>query len=335
MKWYWQIVVGCLGLGLVGLAGGYVYLFAMPGSSFEGALPPVTEDQRGTADRLAGHVNRLAGDIGPRHMERPAAYREARKYLVDRLESFGYVPRLQTYEVLGLEVHNIVAEREGSTRPDEIVVVGAHYDSENGTPGADDNASGVAGALELARRFAGREPERTVRFVLFANEEAPYAGTRAMGSMRAARQAREAGEAIVVMYSLEMLGYYTDEPGTQGYPAGLDWLYPSTGDFIAFVGNLSSRSQVRRSVGAFRRAVDFPSQGIASPEAIRGVRFSDHASYWRYDYPGVMVTDTAFFRNDHYHRPSDKPSTLDYTRMARVVDGLEAVVERQASVGSP
>jgi Zn-dependent M28 family amino/carboxypeptidase len=220
----------------------------------------------------------------------------------------------------------VIAERSGNSAPDEVVVVGAHYDSAPSTPGADDNASGVAGALELARRFAKRDTDRTIRFVLFANEEPPWFRSDSMGSRIHARQAAERGDDIVIMFALEMLGYYADESGSQNYPPGLEYFYPDTGDFIAFVTSTGYRSQLRRTVSTWRKNVPFPSEGLSAPRQVQGVDFSDHAEFWAADYPALMVTDTAFMRNPHYHQPSDTPDTLDYDRFARVVDGLEPVV---------
>jgi Zn-dependent M28 family amino/carboxypeptidase len=204
-------------------------------------------------------------------------------------------------------------------------VVGAHYDTVPGSPGADDNASGVAVLIELARL---RLP---ARFVAFANEEMPYFESGEMGSHAYAARARAAGEKISAMLSLEMLGCYRDEPGSQHYPPPLGWFYPDRGDFIGFVGDLGTRALVRRAIGAFRRHARFPAQGVAAPSVIPGVTWSDHGSFRRQGYPAIMVTDTAFNRYPHYHLPSDTPEKLDYLRMARVTLGLAAVIEELAN----
>lgn len=326
------VVVGVVVLFL-GVA--YWYMFSMPGASHRGKLPPLSDAQVSAADRLRGHVEKLAGEIGVRNIDHPEAYRRAADYLIEQLESWGYSPKRRSFEVDGVETANIVVEKPGGKESAEIVVVGAHYDSVSSSPGADDNASGVASALELARRFRDVETRRTLRIVFFANEEAPYFGGPEMGSWRYARDARESGARIVSMFSLEMLGYYSTEVGSQKYPAGLSWIYPERGHFVAFVGNLWNRGLVASSISEFRRNGSFPSYGIAAPQFVPGISLSDHSAFWVHDFPAVMVTDTAFFRNDHYHRRSDTPETLDYERMARVVDGLEAVVAGQAKlVGS-
>lgn len=207
-----------------------------------------------------------------------------------------------------------------------MVVVGAHYDTCYDTPGADDNATGVAALLELARALREVELRRTLRLVAFVAEEPPHFGTDDMGSRRYAALCRERGDRVVAMLCLETLGYYSSAPGSQRYPAPLDLLYPDTGDFVAFVGNLRSRGLVRRAIGAFREAAVAPSEGIAAPALLPGIAWSDHWSFWREGFPAVMVTDTAPFRNPNYHGGADLPGSLDLERLALVVLGLERVL---------
>lgn len=214
---------------------------------------------------------------------------------------------------------NVVCEIAGAT--DRIIVIGAHYDSVDGSPGADDNASGVAALIELAKRLRQAKPRRTIRFVAFINEEPPHFTTEQMGSLQYALAHR--GEPIEAMLSLEMLGYYGAE---QYYPPLLSAIYPKRGDFIAFVGNLASGGLVRRCVKTFRKHATVPSEAGVLSELIPQVGWSDQWSFWRIGVPALMVTDTALFRNPHYHGESDLPHTLDYDAMIRVVDGLEAVV---------
>jgi Zn-dependent M28 family amino/carboxypeptidase len=207
-----------------------------------------------------------------------------------------------------------------------MLIVGAHYDSVPGCPGANDNASGVAGLLEIARLLAVHKPARTVRFVAFVNEEPPFFRSDDMGSRVYARRCAERGEQIVGALVLETIGCYTDAPRSQHYPFPFNLFYPSTGDFIAFVGNVSSRDLVRRCVGSFRSHAAFPSEGGGVPGWITGVGWSDHWSFWREGYPALMVTDTAPFRYPHYHTPEDTLDKIDFERMARVVEGLSHVV---------
>jgi len=242
----------------------------------------------------------------------------------------GYAPADQPYEAGASPVKSVEAELRGGTRAAEIVVVGAHYDTVS-TPGADDNASGVAGVLELARLLAGRSLPRTVRFVAFVNEEPPFFWRDTMGSRVYARRCRERGENIVGMLSLEALGCFSDAEGSQKYPPPFSAFYPSRGNFISFVGNLSSRGLVRRCLDSFRRHARFPSEGLAAPGQIQGIGWSDHWSFWQEGWPAVMVTDTATFRNLNYHTDGDTPEKLDYDRMARVVAGLAKVVGELAT----
>lgn len=308
-------------------------MIRMPGESFRGELPAQTEAQRELARRLRRDVEALAGRIGPRNLEAPGSLEAAAGYIEASLRESGYDVRRQAFSAYGRTCHNLEAALPGAAAPEEIVVLGAHYDSVEGSPGADDNASGVAAGLALARAFARREapPRRTVRFVFFANEEPPHFMDATMGSRFYARRARERGENIAAMVSLESLGYYDARPGSQAYPvAPLRWLYPSTADFIAFVSDLRSRGLLRRALGAFRSAAAFPSEGAALPAFIPGVALSDHWSFWEEGYPAIMVTDTVPFRSPYYHRASDTPGTLDYDRMARVVEGLQAVAAELA-----
>jgi Zn-dependent M28 family amino/carboxypeptidase len=205
------------------------------------------------------------------------------------------------------------------------LVIGAHYDTVPGSPGADDNASGVAVLIELARM------QLPARFVAFTNEEMPYFQSGEMGSHAWATRAKANGEKVKAMISLEMLGYYREERGSQQYPPPLSWFYPDRADFIAFVGDLGARSLVRPAIGAFRASTRFPSEGVAAPAAIPGVTWSDHWSFREQGFPAIMVTDTAFYRYPHYHLPSDTPEKLDYLRMARVTLGLAAVVKELAN----
>ena len=197
-------------------------------------------------------------------------------------------------------------------------------------PGANDNASGVAATLALARRLAGQRFQRTLRFVLFANEENPYFHTELMGSLRHAAGCRARGENVVAMLSLESMGYYSDAAGSQRYPWPVGWFYPDRGEFIAFVANLASRSLVRQAIESFRDTRMLASEGAALPSGTPGVGWSDHWSFWQHDYPAIMVTDTAVFRDPNYHRASDHPKNLDYVRLARVTLGLERVLSELA-----
>jgi Zn-dependent M28 family amino/carboxypeptidase len=287
----------------------------MPGRSHRGPLPPATAEQTRLAEELRKDVQALAGAIGER--SRMQAQAASRQWIELALRAAGSATCSTD------AARNVTAEIPGASQAGEIVIVGAHYDSVAGSPGANDNASGVAAMLALARRFAGTKPGRTLRFVAFADEEPPCFQTEQMGSLQYAMSCKAKGENIVAMLCLETLGFYRDEKGSQSYPIPLlRFLYPSRGDFVAIVGNVSSRALVRRVVGSFREHAAFPSEGGALPGWIPGVGWSDQWSFWQQGYPAVMVTDTAPFRYPHYHRASDTPDKLDYERLARVVDGL-------------
>ena len=282
------------------------------------------------ATRLRRHVERLAGEIGERHVLRAAALQAAERYVGETLRALGYDVARQSYEAQGVDCANLEVTIAGSDRAAEIVLAGAHYDTVPGSPGADDNASGVAAILELARLLREAKPARTIRLVAFVNEEPPFFFWGEMGSRVYARAARARGDDIRVMLSLEMLGCYSDEKGSQGYPPLLGRFYPAQGDYIAFVSNLRSRRTLRNAFDAFRAASDFPAEKLAAPALVPGIGWSDQLSFWREGYPAAMVTDTAFHRYRHYHQPTDTPEKLDYARMARVVEGLAGTLQALA-----
>jgi Zn-dependent M28 family amino/carboxypeptidase len=238
-------------------------------------------------------------------------------------------PRRDSYELHGQACHNIEVEIPG-TRPD-VVLIGAHYDSVFGSPGANDNGSGVAALLALARRFAGKSPQHTLRFVAFVNEEPPFFLSGEMGSFVYASRCKARGDQISTMISLETIGYFSDAPHSQTYPApGLGMFYPKVGNFIGFVGDVRSRALLRRMIALFRKHAKIPSEGAALPAFIPGVSWSDQWSFWRHGYPGIMITDTAPFRYPHYHSSTDTPDKLDYDRFTLVVSGMEQVIEELA-----
>jgi hypothetical protein len=300
------------------------YMIALPGHSFQGPPAPLTAAGQALAERLRGHVVAIASV--EHNTGEPQALAQASSYLEAQLRAMGYAVGVQSYDSGDGEVRNLEVEIKGTATPDQIVVVGAHYDSAYSAPGANDNGSGTAMVLELARAFQGSRPRKTVRFVLFANEEPPYFGAGSMGSMVYARRSRERGDNIIGMLSLETVGYYDDAAGSQKYPNIFKPFFPDTGNFIAFIGDLKSRDLLHRSIGHFRAAQQFPSEGIATFPWIKGINWSDHSAFWAHDYRALMITDTAIFRYPHYHTRQDTPDKLDYTRMARLLGGIYAVV---------
>lgn len=326
------------------IASGALVLFAcwavmirMPRKSHRGPPPPLNTEEQEAAARLEHDVRVLALDIGERNVQRRyLQLSEAAGFIEKSLEDMGYDVKRQVFDGGGREVRNIWAEIEGRSCGDEIIIVGSHYDTVPKSPGANDNASAVAANLELARAFIEKTLERTLRFVFFPNEEEPYFMTKAMGSLQYARLCRSRNEKVKGMFSLETMGCYLDGPGTQRYPPPLGRLYPDCGSFVTFVGNLRSRAWVHAVIDSFRRHVPFPSEGIAASEMIRDIRRSDHYPFWRQGYPALMVTDTANFRYDHYHLPTDTPEKLNYEALSRVVCGLKCVlrdlVQRRDSI---
>lgn len=313
-------------LTLVVMGSLFNFSIRMPGNSFSGPLPLLTPAERRSAELLSGHVHVLALDIGPRNIWTPSSMPATVDYLEKVLSNMGYVVRRQEFSAGITTSVNLEVEIAGRIRPTEIVVVGAHYDTVMDCPGANDNGSGVAALLELSRLLRNSNPDRTIRLVAFANEEPPLFTSDSMGSSHYARLARERNEAVVAMLSLETIGYFSDKPGSQQYPFPFSLFYPDTANFIAFVGNISSRSLVHQSIAAFRNNGRFPSEGLAAPAFVTGVGWSDHRSFWQQGYPAIMVTDTAFYRYAAYHTAADTPEKLDYVRMARVVGGLAPTI---------
>jgi Zn-dependent M28 family amino/carboxypeptidase len=284
------------------------------------ATPPVAVDE--TA--LRTHVAMLSHSFHPRSYLHPANLDRAADYIAERFRAVGARTDEQRYVVEGRTFRNLIARFGPDDGP--LLVIGAHYDSWDDTPGADDNASGVAGLLEIARLLAARPPPRAVELVAYTLEEPPFFRSDHMGSMRHARALREQGHEVRLMLSLEMIGYFDDAPGSQRYPmSGLGLLYPEAGDFIALVGPYRDFGLMRRVKALFKGASTVPTVSINAPAFVQGVDFSDHASYWRHGFPAIMVTDTAFLRNPNYHGPGDTADTLDYARMAQVVRAACAV----------
>jgi hypothetical protein len=286
--------------------------------------------------QLEAHVRALASDIGPRVIGHGDSMQRAERYIAGAFASAGWTVERQPYPVPGGEAVNLVVERKGRSRSDTFVVIGAHYDTVAGSPGADDNASGVAALLVLARAFAGSAPERTLRFVAFANEEPPWFQTDQMGSRVYARGCKKRGEFVVAMLSLESLGFYSKVEVSQSYPSASTAAGRATrGNYLAFVSNPTSKNLLARIGAAFSATKTLESDSAALPDSVDGVGWSDHWSFWEEGYPAVMATDTAPFRNPHYHRPSDTPETLDYESFALAVRGLHAVVAELAGIEQP
>lgn len=331
---WWRPVAIALGLTLLATAAFYFVCVSMPGSTYAGATPALDAAQLETKARLRADLQELAGAIGERHDGLPKAYRRALEMIEQRLRAAGWEPVREPFDGGSAEPsNNVVAEMRGDDPT--WVVIGAHYDTARGSPGANDNGTGVVALLELARRLRSTPESRSLRIVFFANEEPPHFEKSTMGSRAHAKAAARRGETIAAMLSLETMGFFSDEDESQKYPAAFELFYPSRGNFLGFIGNLDSRSLVRKSVGTFREHAKLPAEGAALFESIPGVGWSDHASFWAEGVPAVMVTDTAIFRYPHYHRSSDTPDQVDFDRLTLAVDGLDAVVRDLLHAESP
>jgi Zn-dependent M28 family amino/carboxypeptidase len=300
---------------------GWLLIFPLVSHSAETPMPRFVDSHR-----LEAHVRMLSESLAPRDAAHPTQLDRVAAYVQEEFVRAQATVVDQPFHVGGISYRNVVARYGPETR--ECVVVGAHYDAAGPYPGADDNASGVAGLLALAFVLRTTSLPRTVELVAYTLEEPPFFGTAQMGSAIHARALRERGVTVRTMFSLEMIGYFTDGADTQQFPLpGLSWRYPSTGNFIAVVGKLGQGGLVRRVERAMAQASPLPVFSLTAPRSLPGVGLSDHANYWHVGYPAVMITDTAFYRNPHYHTRMDTADTLDYRRMAQVVEGVYAAVK--------
>jgi Zn-dependent M28 family amino/carboxypeptidase len=326
----WVLVAILLGLVLAAGIGYRMMIGLKPGTTRPVLDASARTEMQSLERRLMNHVNVLGSTIGERNLYRPRALQAAVEYIRKVWTAQGLAVSEESFEVAGQPCSNLVAELKGTDRARQIVVVGAHYDSVVGSPGTNDNGTGVALLLEMSLTLKRESLSRTVRFVAFVNEEPPYFHTEQMGSRVHARQARRRGEDIVAMLSLETLGYYADARGTQRYPPPLGFLYPSTGNFLGVVGNLPSRRLVVEFLGHFMSVSDFPVEAIAAFEGIPGIGWSDHWSFWKEGYPALMLTDTAPFRYPEYHGGRDLPDQINAREYARAAHGIIHAVRRLA-----
>ena len=321
-----SVVIGLL--GLIGFAVWFVT--STPGASHRGPLPPLDAEGSRLAGRLKKHVVGVASE--EHNVNHPEALERSARYIEAALKELGYAVSRDEFETEGVKVRNLEVSKGSGKR---VVVIGAHYDSARDAVGADDNGSGVAALIELARILKTVEAAQglEVRLVFYVNEELPWFSTDKMGSFVHAKRLAKEGKEVVAMLSLETIGWYSENFDSQRYPFPFSLFYPSKGNFVGFVANLGSRSLMHRAVGTFRKSVAFPSEGVAAPESIPGIGWSDQWAYWQFGWPALMVTDTAPFRYPHYHTLRDTPDKLSYERLARVVKGLEAVVRDLVSAG--
>jgi Zn-dependent M28 family amino/carboxypeptidase len=321
-------VVLCLVLTAAG-----VFVVVQPLARPIASRPPPADPKR-----LEAHTRHLSIDLFPRSFDQRQKLDLAAEYIEAELRGIGADVARQEVLVDGEKYRNVIARFGPETGP--LLVIGAHYDShgdetasevtsQSHTPGADDNASGIAGLLELARLLGENPPTRPVELVAYTLEEPPHFRTRHMGSAWHAHSLRTGKRKVELMVSLEMIGYFSDRPGSQRYPVpAMSRLYPDRGNFIAIVGKLSGSKSTRHAKAILSGATDLPVHSInAPPLLVQGIDFSDHLSYWREGFPAIMITDTAFLRNPNYHQSGDTYDKLDYERMAKVVQGVYALVQ--------
>lgn len=288
--------------------------------------------QAASAQRLEADVRKLSVDFAGRNHANATALEGAATYVESRLAAAGHTVHRQEFDARGRASRNLVVRLGPETS--DVIVIGAHYDVFGDLPGADDNASGVAGVLELARLLKDAKLERRVELVAYANEEPPFFRTPFMGSVIHAKSLKVAGKKVSLMLSLECIGYFSDEADSQAHPMRLlEVIYPTIGNFIALVGFYEDGAVSRRVKAVMKSATSLPVHSINAPGFVVGVDFSDHLSYASEGFVGMMVTDTAFLRNKAYHTRKDTADRLDYRRMGQVVDAVRAVVVREA--GAP
>jgi len=319
------------------VCGAVWYTTGAPGTPHRGPLPPLTAEEQALAPLLRQHIAAIASrEHNVTHYDE---LEKSARYIETTIESYGYTVNRQAFDVADLgsvvrRVRNIevaIEPREPGPAT-ETLVVGAHYDSAIGAPGANDNGSGVAAVIELARLLGdlkGKAPRR-IRLVLFVNEEMPYFRTQEMGSWQYAAALAARNERVVGMYSLETIGWFPSEPGSQRYPFPFGLMFPDRGDFLAFVGMLDSRPLLRASVGSFRSHTQFPTIGGVAPAFIPGIDFSDHWAFAQHGFPAIMLTDTAPYRYPHYHTFGDTPDKVDTEKLARIVKGVERMIREMA-----
>ena len=264
-------------------------------------------------------------NLGPRNSGNDISYRQLRhceEWIKQKWESQGYVVKKHTFSIKGKEYSNLEIEIKGRTLPSEIIIISAQYDTLPNSPGANNNGSGMAILFQLSQLLRKYTPDRTLRLLNFVNEEDPFFGTEMMGSYQYAKRCRQRGEEIRVMLSLDALGVYKDEPGSQRLPFPFSMFYPSRGNFLAFIGDFSSRKYMVETTRGFKKGSSFPIEAGVVPKWVEGAAWSDHLSFWRFGYPGIMITDTGGFRSASHTTKEDTIDKLNFEAMSRIVVGM-------------
>ena len=276
-------------------------------------------------ERLQAVVKKLSVDFHPRNFRNTANLESTAAYIHEHFEAAGGTVTTQAFEVSNTTYKNVRCHFGSSDAPK--LILGAHYDSHGDTPGADDNASGVAGLIELAYLLGKHAPEGNFELVAYPLEEPPFFASKYMGSHFHAEEIHNKSETVAGVIILEMIGYFTDEFGSQDYPSLLfKLIYPNRGNFIAVVGNMDQREFTKEVKVGMKGTNELPIESINAPAEVPGIDFSDHRNYWKFGYDAVMITDTAFYRNKAYHEANDTWDRLDYEKMGQVVQSTYSAV---------
>lgn len=328
MRTAWLLLQG-LAVVAVLIAGLLYYGLWVPGRSHAGPLPALTSAERDLADRLKAHITAIASE--PHNTQHPEALERSAEAVEAAFRETGFTPQQQVYTTDDVDVRNIWVTIEPAGEATDALVVGGHYDSVGNAPGANDNGSGTAATLELARLLRGHAPRHTrIYLVAFVNEEAPYWGTVNHGARRFAELLLSRSETVRGMLSLETLGWFNDTPGSQRYPTPFNWIYPDVGNFVAFVGMPGSRNWLHEVLAPFRQLAPLPTIGGIAPSFIPGIAWSDHKPFADLGIPALMLTDTAPFRYPHYHRATDTPDKVNVEMLARITMGLDKTLRELA-----
>lgn len=305
---------------------GWSLMVWMPGKSYQQALPTLSQSEIKLQDRLKRDLETLTVKIGSRNTDNYQNLIAAQAFLNRELTQAGYKVRSQEYTIDGKTFSNLEVEIPGSSLADQILVIGGHYDSGLTTLDPNEQATGAAAVLALAREFVGTKPLRTLRFVEFTNGESPYSQTQQMGSLVYAQAAKQRSDKIVGMFSLDRLGYFTTTANTQQYPLPLNFLYPNQGNFIGLMSDIDSRELLRNTLRSFRAQAKFPSEGIALPSAIQGDRSSDSWAFWQEGYQALTITDPGYFRDPVDLTKHEQIDKIDVERLSRVTYELSKVI---------
>jgi hypothetical protein len=315
------------------LTSAIAWMTGVKGSPGLGSPDAPSAEEKKLAENLSDTVKELSFEIGARSWNRFGSLQRASERVEEMLDSFGYKVDVQSYEMQGKRVENLVVETPGTTLPQEVVLIGTHYDSYLASPGADCNASGVAVAVELARLLRHSQVARTLRFVFFTNGESPWQGTEFMGSAHYAAAAKARGDSIELALLLDSVGYYSQNVGSQSFPFPLSSCYPKKGDFVAFFGTFTGKKVVQQLLARWPSLSTLPAEGGAVPGWFPGIHGADHLSFVDAGYPAVLVTDTAESRWPDARTSYDACSRLDYASMARLTLGLKGLVLDVAASG--